>query len=39
MYFVDVYNSAGWVANSVDPENAAYDLGLRCLLKPTSPNI
>ena len=32
---------AGWVANSVDPDqtpqNAASDLGLHCLLRPISP--
>ena len=36
-----VLNSAGWVANSVDPDqmlhNAASDLGLHCLLRPFVP--
>ena len=34
---------AGWVANSVDPDetpqNAASHLGLYCLLRPVCPNI
>ena len=39
---IDVSEIAGWVANSVNPDqtpqNVASDLGLRCLLKPVYPN-
>ena len=40
---LDVSKTAGFVANSVDPDqtarSAASDLGLHCLLRPGCPNI
>ena len=41
--FTPFKNSAGWVANSVDPDqmlhSATSDLGLHCLFRPVCPNI